>query len=334
MGNEYKEQQSIDDMSKALINAQRTIARLKNRNDEVVAAVYQAAKDAALTNKPSGVIKAPAKQKSSKRPEVALLHTTDWQLGKRTEGYSIDILKQRLSDLAAKAIEITELQRSARPVNEITILLGGDMVEGLTVFPGQAWEVEAHLFEQLFTTSSLIEELVLTMLGQFQKVNVVCEYGNHGRIGRRGDVPGSDNIDRMAYRVARDRLSNQTRLTWQDSADWYQIAEIGNYKALLVHGDEIKSFGGNTPAFGILRKCNAWATGVVPPFHDVFMGHFHTPMTLTLANGGRVFVTGSPESENVYAAEFVAAKGKPSQRLHFVDPEKARTTAEYMLWLD
>jgi DNA repair exonuclease SbcCD nuclease subunit len=110
--------------------------------------------------------------------------------------------------------------------------------------------------------------------------------------------------------------------------------QIGNYRALLVHGDEIKSFGGNTPAFGILRKCNAWATGVVAPFDDAYMGHFHTPMTLTTANGGQVFVTGSPESGNIYAAEFVAAKGRPSQRLHFVDQERGRVTASYIVWLD
>jgi hypothetical protein len=36
----------------------------------------------------------------------------------------------------------------------------------------------------------------------------------------------------------------------------------------------------------------------------------------------------------VYADEFIAAKGKPSQRLHFIDPEKARVTAEYVVWLD
>ena len=63
------------------------------------------------------------------------------------------------------------------------------------------------------------------------------------------------------------------------------------------------------------------------------MGHFHTPMTLTMANGGRVFVTGSPESHNEYAREFIAATSSPSQRLHFVDPVKGRVTAEYNVWL-
>ena len=52
-----------------------------------------------------------------------------------------------------------------------------------------------------------------------------------------------------------------------------------------------------------------------------------------MSNGGRVFVTGSPESHNEYAREFVAATGQPSQRLHFVDPVKGRVTAEYNVWL-
>jgi hypothetical protein len=57
-------------------------------------------------------------------------------------------------------------------------------------------------------------------------------------------------------------------------------------------------------------------------------------MDLTMANGGRIFVTGSPESDNEYAKEFVAASSQPSQRLHFVDPVKGRVTAQYIVWLD
>jgi hypothetical protein len=179
-----------------------------------------------------------------------------------------------------------------------------------------------------------MEKMVRSFSSTFEKVSIVCEFGNHGRLGRKGELPSGDNIDAMAYRICQDRTRDLKNVTWQMSGDWYQIVTIGNYKALLVHGDEIKSFGGNTPAFGILRKANAWATGVVEDFQDVYMGHWHTPMALTMANGGRVFVTGSPESGNEYAREFVAAIGRPSQRIHFVDPEKGRVTAEYVIWLD
>ena len=50
--------------------------------------------------------------------------------------------------------------------------------------------------------------------------------------------------------------------------------------------------------------------------------------------GGRIWVTGSPESDNQYAKSFIAAVGKPSQRLMFVDPNKGRVTSEYVCWLD
>ena len=159
-------------------------------------------------------------------------------------------------------------------------------------------------------------------------MSIVCEYGNHGRLGRKGDLPNGDNIDRVAYRIASDRTKDLKNVTWQQSDNWYQMVNIGNYKALLVHGDEIGSYA------GILRKVSAGSTGVVEPFDDCYVGHFHTPTTLTMANAGRVFVTGSPESHNEYAREFIAAVGKPSQRVHFVDPDKGRVTAEYVVWLD
>jgi hypothetical protein len=82
-----------------------------------------------------------------------------------------------------------------------------------------------------------------------------------------------------------------------------------------------------------MRKVNAWSSGVIDRFDDCYMGHFHQNIQMTLANGGRVHVTGSPESDNQYAKEFVAATGRPSQRLHFVSPHHGRVTAEYVVWL-
>lgn len=323
---------TINELKAALRRAQQAEARAKRKNEDIVRAVYSAASDALTAANPVKVAPPPRSKKG--KTEVALVHLTDWQAGKKTVSYGMGTLADRIDQMTTKVLELTAIQRAHHPVRECVIMLGGDMVEGIGIFPGQAYEVEAHLFEQLFEVVRIIEQTVLRLASNFEIVRVVCEFGNHGRLGRKGDMPSGDNIDRMAYRIAADRTAHVKHVFWQMSEDWHQMVHIGNYKAMLVHGDEINSYGGNVPAFGILRKCNAWATGVVEDFQDVYMGHFHTPMSLTLANGGRVFVSGSPESHNEYARVFVAAVGRPSQRLHFVDPEKGRVTAEYTIWLD
>lgn len=333
LSDELDYENQLAELRQALRTAQKAESRAKSKSSAIVEAVYKAANDALLAKTPLK-IKPPKKDTRKGKAEVALIHLTDWQAGKKTVSYGLQTLAERIQLMVDKSLQLTNIQRAHHPVRDCVVLLGGDMVEGIGIFPGQAYEVEAHLFEQLFEVVQIIERTVHELAANFENVKVVCEFGNHGRLGRKGDMPGGDNIDRMAYRIAMDNCAHLKNVTWQMSGDWYQIVNIGAYRALLVHGDEINSYGGNVPAFGILRKCNAWATGVVEDFQDVYMGHFHTPMSLTMANGGRVFVSGSPESHNEYARVFVAAVGKPSQRLHFIDPEKGRVTAEYTIWLD
>lgn len=322
-------QNEIAELRRALKTSQLAESRSRIKSQGVIDAVYRAAKDASLAT--GNANKAPALPKKDVRkvkPEVALIHATDWQCGKKTISFDIATLSKRIETFAEKVIELTDIQRKHHPVKECVLMFGGDMVEGVSIFPGQAYEIESHLFEQLFEVSRIMEQMVRTFSAYFEKVTIVCEYGNHGRLGRKGDMPNGDNIDRVAYRITSDRTKDLKNVTWQQSEDWYQMVNIGKYKALLVHGDEIGSYG------GILRKVSSWSTGVVEPFLDCYVGHFHTPTTLTMANAGRIFVSGSPESHNEYARAYVGAVGKPSQRLHFIDPQKGRVTSEYTCWLD
>jgi hypothetical protein len=310
----------------------KQLSQAKAGREHLIEAVYRAAQDAALAAPRPAPIAAPKKTRPG--DHWALLHLTDWQRGKRTRSYSSEIADQRVEDAVQRALRLTDLQRHAHGVSSVAVLFGGDMIEGTTIFPTQPWEVDASIYEQLFGAASLLERVVRTLLGHFDRVEVWEEAGNHGRLGRRGEQPAADNVDLMAYRIARDRIGTQKRLVWHPLQSFYAHGTIGAYHFLLVHGDEVRSFGGNIPAFGILRKSTAWATGVTEPFKDVYMGHWHMPGSYSLPNGGRVFLTGSTESGSEYAREFVAATGQPSQRLHFIDPEAGRVAAEYVLWLD
>jgi hypothetical protein len=319
----------------ALRNAQKQVLKAKDRIEHLSEVTRQAALDAMIALGPVKPVPAVAVDRR-KDGEVALWHMTDWQGAKLTVSYNSEIMRERVLLFTHKAVAVTQIQRADHPVKEVVIAFGGDMVEGLFNFPSQPFEIDSTLFEQYVNVSRLLVDVVRFALAHYEKVTVVAEWGNHGRIGSKRDaVPRSDNFDRMCYELARQLLAGEKRLTWEGSPEDVQRIEIGNYRALLIHGDEVGRNGFASPG-AIVQHMNRWRSGSYPwEFRDVYIGHYHTHAEWAMANGlGAVYQTGSTESDNRYAGVLLAASATPSQRLHFIDPVKGRVTASYKIWLD
>jgi hypothetical protein len=331
---EAQEKESNDELRATLNRTLRQLARARAKTDDLVEAVYRAAGDA-ITAHQSPTHK-PRADRRTKGAEAALWHLTDWQGAKVTTSYNRDVMWQRVHTFVDKAEHITNIQRTEHPVNHVTILFGGDMVEGLFNFPTQPFEVDATLFEQWVSVSRLLGEVVTRALGIYDTVQVVPEWGNHGRIGSKRDaVPRSDNVDRMCYETARQLLSHEKRLVWLDCPEDIQRVEIGNYRAVLMHGDETGRNGFVSPntfknyLAGLRSGAYGW------DFSDVYTGHYHTHNEHALRDGrGAWYQTGSTESDNRYARDGMGAAAQPSQRLHFIHPELGRVTAQYKIQLD
>jgi hypothetical protein len=330
------ESNDVKELRQAMLRLQKQLKQSKERNEDLVFATRQAAYDAMLTFGKITPVPPITVDKRKAKGEVALWHMTDWQGAKRTASYNSQIMRKRVLEFAEKAVRITDIQRADHPVKEVTIAFGGDMVEGLFNFPSQAFEIDSTLFEQYVNVSRLCVDVVRFALANYEKVTVVPEWGNHGRIGsKRDNVPRSDNFDRMCYELAHQLLQDEKRLVWQDCPEDIQRIEIGNYRALLIHGDEVGRNGFASPG-AIVQHANKWRSGSYPwEFRDVYIGHYHTHAEWSMANGlGAVYQTGSTESDNRYAGVMLAASATPSQRLHFIDPVKGRVTAAYKVWLD
>lgn len=339
LDNEIRSEERITELEATCRRLQRQLASAKAKTDELVDAVERAAHDAAVIAGPARPVKAPKRQATKRGCEVALLHVTDTHIGAVTSSYNSIVAERRVATTIEKTIHLADIQRKDHDVDHCVVILGGDLIEQTGQFPHQAWAVDASTFEQLFDAARIIEAGILTLLEHFTTVEVYLTPGNHGRVGRgKGrqslDYESDTNWDRIVGRIIGERITNQDRLAWHSCESWYSIVEVGKYRALAHHGDTIRSFGGNIPAYGILKKHLAWASGVMPEFRDAYLGHFHTPMQLAMNNGGRIFVTPSLVSDSAFAKEFVAAASLPAQRLHFVDPERGRVTAEYLIWLD
>ena len=325
----------VAEVRAALNRTLRELARAKAKTEDLVDAVYRAVGDALIADPPRPT-PPPARDTRKKRPEVALWHLSDFQGAKVTTSYNSEVMRRRVNEYIDTAERITAIQRADHPVRSCTILFGGDMVEGLFNFATQPFEIDATIFGQWVTVSRLLTETVQRALTIYETVQVVAEWGNHGRIGSKRDaVPRSDNLDRMCYETARQLLGAEKRLTWQDCPEDIQRVEIGNYRAISLHGDETgrNGFVSATTFLSYLNRLKAGALGW--SFRDAYTGHRHTHDEYAMADGvGAWYQTGSTESDNRYARNGLGSAAQPSQRLHFVDPEKGRVTSQHKIWLE
>lgn len=337
---EIRADATVSDLRAANASLLRQLDKARVTRDELVDAVYRAARDAAsaLTLPP---IAKPAPDRRRGKAEAAVLVLSDWQLGKRTPSYSSEVCAERIERLAAKVRRLTAIQRADHPVRELHVLALGDMIEGELIFPGQAHRIDSSLYRQVTMDGPrILAGILREMLAEFERVTVWSVDGNHGAIGGpfRREMHPESNADRMLYRITSTLLESEPRLSWrmtdpEGERNWYMVAEIGTYRTLLLHGDQFRGTVG-IPWYGIAKKAGGWALGAIAEtFDDIDFGHYHQPTRVTL-NRATARCNGSTESHNTFAIEQLAAVGRPSQGLRFVEPEDGHVTAEYTVWLD
>jgi hypothetical protein len=225
---EKEAEEAEESTRQALNRALRALAAAKKGKAELVDAVYRAASDcfAALELKP---VPAPPKQKGAGEAEVAVPIIADLQLGKVTPDYNSAVCEARMEHYAEKVRSLTAIQRKDHPVREARVWMLGDIIEGLTVFPGQQWLVDSSLYRQIALDGPrILGNFLRSMLADFDTVHVTAVIGNHGRLGRRGDFDPETNGDRMVYRITQQMMAGEKRLTWtipdgMGERHWYAV---------------------------------------------------------------------------------------------------------------
>ena len=329
------EDASLNDRLAAMTRQRDALARqlyeVKHKHQDYLDTIWNAVTESVSTIIVPPV-EAPSVRTTAAAEEVAVALLSDLQMGKRTPDYDSDTCSERVMRYARKIVGV-HTDRGSRARHLVVPMLG-DMIEGVDIFPGQQWLIDSTLYAQLFnTTPTVLADFCRYLLAHFETVTVYAVDGNHGRIGRRGQFGPMDNADRMLYRILallmRDEPRFQLHMTDPEGErNWYQVMQLGNYSAMLIHGDQIRGHSG-FPWYGLGKKVNGWGSGGIPEqFRDVFMGHYHQLGRIPL-NHRSVWCNGSTESSNTYAAESLAAQSEPMQWLLFVDPEAGRVTAAY-----
>ena len=111
------ESQEIRDLKADNLRLLKQLEKAKRKKEDLIDAIYQAVSTNLRTwNKPK--IPKPRTHKRTKDAEVAVAVLSDIQLAKVTPDYNTLVAEERVIEYANKIVELTNVQRSAHPVNK------------------------------------------------------------------------------------------------------------------------------------------------------------------------------------------------------------------------
>lgn len=315
----------------------REVSRLKIEKFEFHEAFKDGAYHAIKQMNITPVPQVPVAKSPNAVPEVACAVLSDFQLGKVTTDYNIDVCAQRINKYMDKLFRVVDIQRKDHPVTDLHAWFLGDMIEGEAIFPSQAYHIETGVHNQVMRTAEVLGNIVLRRaLNYFDHIHTVGIAGNHGVIKTKSEIHPETNADRLLYRILEMIFEGEDRISWDipDGAhegEFYTVDQIGDKKVLLLHGHQI---GGSGAIPTIERKIVNWCMALRNEiqFDYIVMGHFHNSIRYTI-NDAILYVNGTTESANGWSVEKLAKKSRPCQYLLFMHPEHG-VTAEYPIYLD
>lgn len=246
--------------------------------------------------------------------------------------YNLNIFKKRLSKLKQVTLEIIERHRHMYELPHLHIFCLGDIVSG-SVGSG-AWNdnyIRLSIYDQVFHGTEALRDVISTWSTMFKKVSFYGIYGNHGRVGKRGQEKTSANWDRIIYSHVNTSLENYSNIEWHIPEAWWLQVSIQKHNFYLCHGDGIRGSMG-IPYYGI-ERAEAKIAGLMNEKPDyILMGHFHSPAEIQ-TNTARVLLNGSFAGGDMYSLKDLGKGCTPEQKMFGIH-EKKGITWTYNIYLD
>jgi hypothetical protein len=275
------------------------------------------------------------------KEECACLEFSDVQIGSlvvpketsRLANYNKNKMKKRIDKLIQSVFEVVEIQRNAGiPLRNLKLHVLGDIVQGESVFAGQAFKLDAHLMEQVFVLGDdLVDRLFLPLTQLFEKIEVFCIAGNHGKQGKPGDASRLTNWDYVVYWLWKVRMKNIKQIKFYISATPFLLYEMYPEQVhCLIHGNQARGWLG-FPYYGVDRMYRRLTslTGVYIMY--LHHGHHHQP-SMQDTHIGKKIGNGSIEGGSDYSVNDLLTANVP-QQFFFGINEKGMTW-EYWLRLE
>ena len=255
--------------------------------------------------------------------ETEVLVVSDLHFGKKVivEGqvsFDKDIAAARFKSIVEGMLHLNESYiRPNHSIDELVIVLLGDIVDGELIYVGQQYNQDLPLLDQLTLAAELIKRELINPVSQlFGSVRVISVGGNHGEIRNdRGEhmMHPKTNMDTIVALMLQIGCQNLKNVSFDIATTTMHTAMIRNWKFLMAHKLPAPQAGspGRAKYGGYFERFR---------YDAVLRAHFHVP-DLGYYNTKPVLMNGSLPGVDDYAID-LSYNTVPSQILFTVSDKR------------
>jgi predicted phosphodiesterase len=244
---------------------------------------------------------------------------SDLHFGKQTQSFNLDVAHHRVSRIAYSL-------KYPDDVDEVVLLLGGDLVEGEDIFSNQNGKLQCSVIEQVKTCVDAIWDLVIRLRTTLDvPVRIESVPGNHGRISKTAnDKSNWDNVICYILSVIIN-MSGDPHVAINMNFNRFVTFRIKDKVGMLTH-EGVKHTG--TPATRV--RVASWAEK--KKFDFMVHGHYHE-WSIGAWMNKRVIANGSLCGPDDFS-EVIAKEDNARQAYFFVTPDEPLWGFSYVEWKD
>jgi len=226
--------------------------------------------------------KNPTLKNGGKKEEHSILDISDVHVGMKNEIYDTDLKKQvvtynekifleEMLILKKAVFDIHGILSNSYQLRELTINVMGDIITNDRIFPEQPLEIEYTVGKQIWKAIPIFAEFFNSLLAIYDKINVVCIVGNHGRsMPNFQNEPVENSFEYFIYKTWEKQFENSKRIKIIVPETRRYIYNIYGWRHLVEHGDAFRG----TSATALERQIEQLYVNMGG--FDVFhMGHVH-----------------------------------------------------------
>lgn len=266
--------------------------------------------------------------------ETMLLFLSDWHAyeivkGARVQGlneYNAEVFARRAKRIIDTSLSIKQRMEDGNGwrVKNCVVAANGDFVSG-TIHDVEKHTDAPHIIAAVYGCAYTMALGLRDLAGNFEKVEVFCTSGNHGRLPDQKKMSQKDptrNWDSMIYILAQSMLRDVVNVKFYIPDSYVLSFSIGESRFVQYHGHDIKSWNA-IPFYGIGR----WTRGMQAlraqrhePTDYFLISHFHSDSSMP-SSGSQTKINGSLIGGTEFAVTALGVCDRPTQKLMFVsDP--------------